>query len=300
MGRETVFEDLDGMPDGASAVVDDKDIAKDEYGEQEITFDSGDDLGVTVVDEEIDLEPISDEPDKSKVTLDFDPDAIDGSVSSAVLALKKENIELKRGSAEAALKRHQDGYEAAKKELHEAIEAGDTEKQVDINDRMIDLKAQMVTSQIEVESLADPVDEVNPALQAWIDKNAWYQDSVNEKHQDAVHRIDKKLVSEGKDPRNPAYFVELNRRLSEEEPDLFIGGAAKQEVRETSKPRQTGPGPAPQRTAASNSRKGSNKVVLTRQDLATMEEFGLDPNNREHIKAFANERRKSNQQEARA
>ena len=302
MGGETVFEDLNGVPETIGIAIEGG--QEDEFGEKPISFASDDDLNVTVVEEEEALPADDDGASEdlpadvvAKVTLEFDPGAINSGPSSAVLALQKENVELKRGNAEEATKRYQADYDSAKSELREAIETGDTDKQVDINDRMIDLKAKTVQSQIESESFVDPVDTGNPALEAWMGKNPWYSDSKNSAHQDVVHRIDKEMVNSGKDPRDPAYFVELNRRLSEALPDLFTGGAQKQEVREQ-KPRRSGPPVAPQRAAASSGRRGSNQVVLTRADLRSMEEFGLDPNNRDHIKAFARERQASNQREA--
>ena len=303
MGGKVVFEDLNGVPEDSGVTVEDE--QEDEYGEKPIVFASDDDLDITVVEDEAPVvEEVLAEDDQpvveqEKVSLQFDPNSVNSGPSSAVLALQKENVELKKGNAEAATKRHQEGYDAAKSELRDAIEAGDTDKQVDINDRMIDLKAKMVQSQIESESYVAPVDTGNPALEAWMGKNAWYSDSKNVAHQEAVHRIDKEMVNSGKDPRDPSYFVELNRRLSEDSPDLFAGSEKKKEVREV-RSHKSGPPVVPQKPAASSGRRGANQVVLTRKDLLSMEEFGLDPNNREHIKAFARERQASNQREARA
>jgi regulator of replication initiation timing len=102
-----------------------------------------------------------------------------GELFAKIDDMKKELRSTKRNMG--ALKGHYDkvrevefnrAIDTLKKQKKDALEDGDAQEVVDIDERIASTKEQMVQLKQEV-----PADEgqVHPAFQSWIDKNRWYE-----------------------------------------------------------------------------------------------------------------------------
>ena len=305
MGKQEIeFEDLSGAAEIAETLGEELDIQFSEESGAELPNDEMDaakveslpnDLAITVVEDEpadtLAIAPVVDEPVVSKaVVVDFEAGQ---SESNELVEMRAENRKLRLSNLESNQKNMEREYAAEKVKLKAAIEDGNTDDQVEINDRLIDLKGGMIKNDVDIDSAKqEPVQTVsNPQLDAWVGKNSWYGSPGNEGQTEAVHRIDKQMAAENMDSRSPGYFVELNKRLVKQEPAMFAGKET--EKAEPSPKVPKSPPIANTRSAAGTSKKGGNKITLTRADLDQMHQFGLDPSNKEHLISFARERQRS-------
>ena len=135
----------------------------------------------------------------------------------------------------------------AKKELKDAMDLGDVEKQVDVQaklgrlvieeERAASHKAQRERLRQEMESRGvDPrqpqmpqyqqpqqqqraPSRPDPKAEAWADKNEWFgQDEPMTLTSFSIHR---KLVEEGFDPKSDSYYSEIDNRMKETFPHKF-------------------------------------------------------------------------------
>lgn len=115
----------------------------------------------------------------------------------------------------------------------------------------------------------------------WKSAHKWF--GKNEEATEFAHTVDRKLVREGLNPRSKEFFAELDRRISKRFPELYARKAPKQNVAPVA-----GSG-----RSSSASRPTNGKIVLKKSDLAVMRRFGLDPNNKVHLREFALQKRAS-------
>lgn len=124
--------------------------------------------------------------------------------------------------------------------------------------------------------------QIPETTKTWVERNAgWYgKDAVLTA---AAQAIDKQMYAEGLRPTSAAYFAELDRRM-------VARGLRK-------------PGGAERRAASpvasasgepANGGRPSNRVQITEADKKLMRSFRLDPNNPQHVKQFAIEKRAAN------
>jgi len=176
----------------------------------------------------------------------------------------------------------------AKKELKDAMDLGDVEKQVDVQaklgrlaieeERAASHKAQRERLKQEMESRGvDPrqpqmpqyqqppqqqraPSRPDPKAEAWADKNEWFgQDEPMTLTSFSIHR---KLVEEGFDPKSDSYYSEIDNRMKETFPHKF-----EQQVSPTQAVNSGN------RMAAPGKRKGT--VRLTPSQVAISKKLGV-------------------------
>lgn len=127
--------------------------------------------------------------------------------------------------------------------------------------------------------LPQPQRQVPPLAIKWVERNSWIRKPEYAKHREQVGIIDAKLLAARFDPNTPEYYAELDKELRK----AFPGKGA---VRG-----KGGQSPvAPAANGSGTGRTSARRIVLTRADMDTMRKFGLDPANKEHVVAFAQQR----------
>ena len=176
-----------------------------------------------------------------------------------------------------------------KTKLKAAYENGDTSAQVELNDQLSDLKADLKISSLVAKKAgqaATKAPEPLPLADDWRGKNKWFGQSGFEDETDAVRVIDARVAQAGYDPRTPAYYAELNRRVAKALPHLVKAGPQPPAPPATPPPT---PPAAPVRTAAPAAPGAKRTVTLTKADQLQMERIGLNPNDPLHCKRYAQE-----------
>ncbi len=193
------------------------------------------------------------------------------------------------------------------KEYAEAIEEGDTKRQVELQNELVDArvelrqangyKQQMEERQPEPEPRhqatpepsGDPLDALPPKSRTWAEDRGlleWEPEEIN-----FAFGIDAKMTREGYDPTTDEYFEEMDRRISKVFPHLY------DEDGDTPAPSKKDPPRKQTQNAAPNAGvskvqpgKKPGTVTLDKNDLSNMRRFGLDPNNAEHCRQYAREK----------
>ena len=206
--------------------------------------------------------------------------------------------------------------ERLREDLRTAIEAGDTDKQVELQDEMAGVSAQLQLAGLRqrAQPSADPDDDggddqpasqpaanqqptqMTPATNAWYRRNvAWFEHPNYAWANQLARKIDAEMSADGR-VHDEAYFQELDRRLIEEAPTLkeFIDVPDPKPAADPGeKPKKAGkrgkrkPARTPVAPAGNGGGEGRTRVTITQADTAKMERFGLDPENPEDVKAFA-------------
>lgn len=194
--------------------------------------------------------------------------------------------------------------ERQRADLRQAIEDGDTDKQVKLQEEIADTKIGLRDwshYRTQLERQGGPPqpqgqpkqDGPTPEAQKWLKVNEWFEKPGYEQVSEHVRKVDVNLSEEGFDPNSPEYFAELNRRVKGRFPDAPIKGLGKQAARSRTQGKRSPVG-APDKGAAPQRTQGRRgKVTLNAEDRENMRRFGLDPRDPEHAKIYAQEKRKS-------
>ena len=184
-------------------------------------------------------------------------------------------------------------YDLTKKALAKAIEEGDTEKQVQFNEQLVDIKTaialenqqrtQNAQSKVSSPTVGKAQQQAtNPPPEKamkWWKENNWFNSQGFEKETAMARAIDIQLDIEGYDKEDDNYYIELNNRLQTKFPELV---STKSVVSE--KPRQSRQPVAP--TTGGQALK-SNRIRMTSDQLRMARELGLtEP---EQLKKYAKE-----------
>lgn len=175
--------------------------------------------------------------------------------------------------------------------LRQAVEEGDTDKQVELTESLSDLRtrAHMIDfkKEQEVEPEAPPPTQPTPSppkeAMIWWNNRRWFNAPQFEEESQEARKIDVELTTEGYDKEDPSFYEELDNRLQEQFPRLYKGSAKR------SKPPTTpskGGGAMEQRPQTNDGR-----IVMTASELATAKDLGMTT--KEEFAAFAKELAKS-------
>jgi len=207
--------------------------------------------------------------------------------------LEQRLAELEKKTFDLAGKSLKNNYTSVSAELKTAIEEGNTDKQVELYEKMADIRGQM--SKTEELSASVPKVEKKPAetppLAAdWVKENAkWFNKPGFRKETAMAYGIDAELTEEGWDVNDPDYYIEMDKRLkasgmayfSKEEKDTVqTNENVVQKNNRVQSP-----------VAGVSRKKGtdSNRVKLTQDDIRTAQTFGIDINDEAALKRFAKE-----------
>lgn len=222
-----------------------------------------------------------------------------------IAALKRQAFDAQGVALDANVASLTSRLEGINDGLKQAIEDGDTDKQLELNDELLDAKIELreakgqkgrpsrPTAEPEGDGEVpaptepkDPLAALQPKAKGWAQRVGFM--GWSDSQRGTALGIDSELTKEGFDQNTDDYFDELDRRLGGIYPDLY--------------PQDDEPEPAPRPKVASNVRApapitpkpGANtgsKVKLDASDYANMRKFKLDPQNPEHVKAYAQQKR---------
>ncbi len=179
-----------------------------------------------------------------------------------------------------------------RKQKTEAIEEGETSKQVDIDDEILDIKSDRKVKQFELKQLEDGIkDETDaggrgtPAAGLkWLDKYPQYH--TNKQFQQTVLQADKMVANRGFDRNTDEYYQEIEKILRPQYPEII------KTVKTVKKPRRKAPNKKGRSAVGGTQKAGTGRtrkgvIRLTKSDQEQMEVFGMDPKNVKDVKAWA-------------
>lgn len=197
-----------------------------------------------------------------------------------------------------------DGQLKAKStELKAMLEAGDTDKQVDVQGELDDLRAkkrELEAAKVfleqeaneferkvkEVQAPAEP--KVTPSTQSWLGQNKWFGKKGFAAETLLVRTMDQALAAERSDKGSAEYFRELNRRIRSEMPDLT--DKVKRSFTPASKINSAVAPVSRSAGVIKTDAAGKRRVTLDRSDLQNMRDHRLDPTNKDHVAMYAREK----------
>ena len=180
-------------------------------------------------------------------------------------------------------------YQTVSKDLKEAIEGGDTEKQVRLMDEMADVRSKIQNVQQPAPEVKPPAPQIPEITQQWIQNNShWWNKPGHRSATQTAFGIDADLTEEGYDVADPEYYTEMDKRMSKLYPDLVKtaeSSVQNQEKDVENKPRVQSPV-----AGFSRSNQGTAKSVrLTSDDLQNAVTLGIDINDPSALKRYAKE-----------
>lgn len=225
----------------------------------------------------------------------------------------RKQLAKKRGSSNEDKGRDLDRQiDVLEADLTEAIEKGDTKQHVRLNGQLTDLKAEKIALKYVVDDDDDDgLDDTpsapprNNLADEWMDTHAdWYGKKGFLRQTRLANRLDKEVHADGYRPSDEDYFEELDLRLREAAPELFDEDGDPAPPKGNRRRRQEGDGKPRSPVAAADdasrqaaSRTNPNKVDLGPVEFANMRRFGLDPNNKDHLREYALNKRQTDAEE---
>ena len=207
--------------------------------------------------------------------------------------LEQRLAELEKKTFDLAGKSLKNNYSSVSADLKTAIEEGNTEKQVELYEKMADIRGQMSKTE-ELSASVPKVEkkqaETPPLAADWVKENReWFNKPGFRKETAMAYGIDAELTEEGWDVNDPDYYIEMDKRLkasgmayfSKEEKDTVqTNENVVQKNNRVQSP-----------VAGVSRKKGtdSNRVKLTQDDIRTAQTFGIDINDEAALKRFAKE-----------
>jgi len=195
---------------------------------------------------------------------------------------------------------------ATNAEIAQAIEDGDSAKQVELNDKLLDLKVELKAKKVNFQRAQDEAKTVAESrssdnivvrkVKQWVRKHPRYNRDVE--FASFVKGVDKAVAQAGFDPESDEFYRELDRRIKRRFPEEYKMGRkdkdvdAEDETEEEERPRRKHPsanlrrgGDKPTKDAGGFNIKGG-KVRLTPRQMSNMRNFQLDPSNPDDVREY--------------
>lgn len=250
-------------------------------------------------------------------------------VETELERIRRENLELRQGmsstrvrAVETSISELTGRANALRSQMSQALDAGDTDKYLELNDQLVDTRAHLLNAQAVKSRMAPPVDpqqqqpqpqtytqaqrpdtgqppapDVSRApklAQGWIADRDFLNWSQSEKA--FAGGVDAELTAEGYDVETPEYFQEMDRRIQAAMPHLYDDAPAGSPGAKTPTAPRKNTGAAAPVAAPSDVTPGGKpqgKVKLTQEDLNNMRRFGLDPEDPNQLKEYARNKQAS-------
>src|SRR5210317_476275 len=210
-----------------------------------------------------------------------------------LVEMEQRLSEMEKKTFDIANKSLKNQYSTVSKELKEAIEQGNTDSQVELYEKMADIRNQM--SKTEEYSAEKPKTKKNdakvPPLAAdWVkENNKWFNKPGYRKETAMAYGIDAELTEEGWDVNDPGYYDEMNKRLKESGLSYFSKSEENTSQNEKNVVQKNNRVQSPVAGVSRKKATDSNRVKLTQDDLNTARNFGIDINDEAALKRFAKE-----------
>jgi len=218
--------------------------------------------------------------------------------SDARIAKLERRIELRDAKDELAKEKREAEVKlrSLRKEKLAAKEDGNSEEEIDVDDKILDIKADLKAKEIglsqQIKDLEnDDGDAASPATtaplagQKWLGKYPEFH--TNSQFKKVVLSADRMVADRGFDKNTDKYYAAMEDILRPQFPSIIKKKAATKTKRKGSKRSAVG-----STTKAGTRRSGRTRtrrgvVRLTKADQEQMEVFGMDPKNPDHIKNWA-------------
>ena len=179
-------------------------------------------------------------------------------------------------------------------ELKTAIEEGNTEKQVELYEKMADLRGQMQRTSEYAESQPKKEEKKEiktpPLARDWVKENSkWFNKPGFRKETAMAYGIDSELTEEGWDVNDPEYYEEMDRRLKSSGLKFFTKSDENTSNDDQNVVQKNNRVQSPVAGVSRKKAETGNRVKLTADDLATAKNFGIDINDEAALKRFAKE-----------
>ena len=260
----------------------------------------------TVVFEDEEEKPENEEAQPKKADTRFqrridELRAKQGAADTALDQERKKNFALERrlraieeGVGEKDQLDLQNQYTNTKAALSQAVEEGNTERQIELTEILTDIRAKARTAEASkkevpiedeegqlpatVTSTSSP--EIQPPKEAmlWWNRNRWFNGPQFEGESAAARKIDATLEAEGFDREDKSYYEELDNRLQADHPELYKGA-------EMRKKQLSSPTKGTKLTRKSKAKDG--KIIMTKSQLQVGKD--LQYSSKEEWAAYANE-----------
>jgi len=208
--------------------------------------------------------------------------------------LEQRLSELEKKTYEVAGKSLSNQYKSVSADLKSAIEEGNTDKQIELYEKMADLRGQMQkTSEYAAEQpkKIEKKDKESPPLaKDWVKENSkWFNKPGYRKETAMAYGIDAELTEEGWDVNDPDYYEEMDRRLKASGLKYFTKSDENTSNDDQNVVQKANRVQSPVAGVSRKKTSNSNRVKLTADDLATAKNFGIDINDEAALKRFAKE-----------
>ena len=194
---------------------------------------------------------------------------------SKIQTMKPDYQKTQQDLIETKKKNLEEGLKLARASHKAAYESGDSDKLLEVSEKIADIKYDMksldneaikkvTTSNSDVENLTTSAtntssSQVDPKALRWAQSNPWFGKDVA--MTGAAYSIDAQLKTEGFDPSSEEYYAEVDRRVKESFPHKF----------EEEKPKQVVAG------VRRGTKNTTNKVRLSESQLAMAQRLGVPP-----------------------
>ena len=205
---------------------------------------------------------------------------------------KLSNLETK--TFDIANKSLSNQYKSVSAELKSAIEEGNTDKQVDLYEKMADLRGQMQKTEEYAKEKPQSTDKKEakapPLARDWVQSNStWFNKPGYRKETAMAYGIDAELTEEGWDVNDPEYYSEMDKRLKTSGLKHFSKDEENTSQTDKNVVQKNNRVQSPVAGVSRKKTGDSNRVKLTQDDLATARNFGIDINDEAALKRFAKE-----------
>jgi hypothetical protein len=193
------------------------------------------------------------------------------------------------------------GLEMKQQQLIQARDEGDTAAEIRLQSELDDMrmhKRQLddykSTMQVTREQRKQPPQQnqeqqqPNPKAVDYLKKNmTWMKSPENAPAVAYLQTLDNQVLQEGFDPDSDEYYKEVDKRLKAAFPNL---GKKKTRKRRNSSKKGSAAPAAPVAAEGASKPRNDGKIRLTKTDLDNMRAFGMDPENKDHLKAYAQQK----------
>ena len=208
--------------------------------------------------------------------------------------LEQRLAELESKTFDFANKSLKSQHQSVSAELKAAIEEGNTDKQVELYEKMADLRNQMSkTSEYQAQQPKKSENKevkAPPLARDWVKANAeWFNKPGYRKETAMAYGIDAELTEEGWDVNDPGYYDEMDKRLKDSGLKYFNKSGENTSNDDKNVVQKNNRVQSPVAGVSRKKANDSNRVKLTQEDLATARNFGIDINDEAALKRFAKE-----------
>tara|TARA_Y100001937_G_scaffold122673_1_gene184249 strand:+ start:208 stop:1152 length:945 start_codon:yes stop_codon:yes gene_type:complete len=207
--------------------------------------------------------------------------------------LEQRLADLEKKTFDIANKSLKNQYSSVSQQLKDAIEQGNTDSQVELYEKMADIRNQMSKTEdyaAEKPKVKKDDSKVPPLAADWVKENSkWFNKPGYRKETAMAYGIDAELTEEGWDVNDPGYYDEMNKRLKDSGLSYFSKSEENTSIEPKNVVQKNNRVQSPVAGVSRKKATDSNRVKLTQDDLDTARNFGIDINDEAALKRFAKE-----------